>query len=489
MESLVVRNSMRIVAQMASDNLERWLVRVTGCFLGIILLVLAAGCTTPQNTKLVPSGKTGSIRRENGKATKQMSAAVLTAEVSRFADECTLLVAQTADTFADQVGTPQARATALEVKTGIANAMMIIASGPNPTANLLDMVVVVTLGRMTCEEYWIPRYGKPAEPILAVFRELDGEIWSVAGQVLTRPQQDELRELIREWRRRHPNQIYISVRFRDFAEIAVAQHARPNTTLGSLFSLSFLDPFSGLDPTTRELAQTRFFAERALYVLERMPKLLRWQSEAVVAKTLAAPEVLQLVTNSTSFAQSADRLTKAVREFPEQFAAEREQILKGMEKQTPELRALSTQLEQTFEAGNEMAKSVDAAVKSLDGFVSEVTRRPSAPPPAGQLETNLVAAAGKPFDVAEYGAAAAEIAKAAQQLDTLTHSLDKTTPQMKEVVQHAGLQGKELVDYAFHKALLLLVVALVGVVTAVLACRWLTPRDRRAPSADSAGKT
>jgi hypothetical protein len=470
------------VSETATTFVRRWFAPGRFHCLCLAGLLALAGCAS-RGSSTAPAVKSGSIRRESGKQPKQIPPGVLTAEVCRFADEFTILVAQAADTFAGQVGTPEARALALGWKTAVANTTMINATGPNPTANLLDMVVLVSLARMAFEEYWVPHYGKPAEPMLTVTRDLERDVWEVADRVLNRAQQIELKELIHEWREKHPEQVYISVRLRDFAELAVAQEPSANTGLDSLLKLSFLDPFSGLDPTTRELAQTRFFAERALYVLERMPRLLRWQSELLVAQTLAAPEVQQLVSNSTGFAQSADQLTKAVQQFPEQVAVEREKIMKGLETQTPEFRALSAQFEQTFQAGNEMAKSVDAAVKSLDGFIRSVK-----PPAASQSETQSAAPHGKPFDVTEYGAAAAEISKAAQQLDSLTHSLEKTKPEVAEFVQHAGMQGKELVDYAFHKALLLIVVALAGIVITVLACRWLTPRNRRSTSTESTGK-
>ena len=422
---------------------------------GVLVLVMAVGCTALPK-KSTGSTQTGSIRRTGGKQPERISQAILVAEVGRFADELTALVSQAADSFAAEVGTPEARATALAWKTGAANASMIIATGPNPTANLLDMVVLVTLERMAFEEYWLPRFGKPTEPILAVTRELEQEIWTVAERVLTPRQQTELRDLIRDWREKHPEQIYISVRFLDFAEIAAQENVGPSAKPGSLFSLVFLDPFAGLDPTTRQLAQTRFFAERALYVLERMPKLLRWQSELVVAQTIATPDVQQLVSNSTMFAHSAEQLTRTVEKFPDQVVAQAAQWEK-----------LMAQFEQTFRAGNEMAASVDAAVKSLDSFVQRVTPRERAP-----AVTNR-------FDVTEYGAAAAEIAKAAQQLDVLTHSLEQATPQINAAVERAGLQSKELVDYAFRRALVLLVLTLVGVLLAMLLYRWFALRRAR----------
>ena len=73
----------------------------------------------------------------------------------------------------------------------------------------------------------------------------------------------------------------------------------------------------------------------------------------------------------------------------------------------------------------------------------------------------------------------AEIAKAAQQLDVLTHSLEQATPQINAAVERAGLQSKELVDYAFRRALVLLVLTLVGVLLAMLLYRWFALRRAR----------
>ena len=438
----------------------KWRVAAASTLAGsVILVMLAAGCISLPQKSASSAGKTGSIRRSG--QTAKMSPTVLAAEVSRFADEVTALVAQAADGFAAQAGTPQARATALTWKAGAASSAMIIATGSNPTANLLDMVVWVTLERMAFEENWLPRYGQPVEPILAVTRELEEEIWSMADRVFTPAQQQDLRELIQEWREKHPEQIYISVRFRDFSEIAALVDAGPSARRGSLFSLLFLDPFAGLDPTTKQLIQTRYFAERALYVMERMPRLLRWQTELVVAQTLSTPDVQLLVSNTTRFAQTAEQLTQTVQKFPEQMSA-----------QAPQWQALAAQFQQTFQAGNQMASSVDAAVKSLDSFIQRV----APPPDARGAVTNATTTDGHPFNVTEYGAAAAQIAGAAQELDALTHSLQQTTPAINKVVEQTGLQGRELVDYTYRKAVWLLALVLVGFVLAMLVYRWVASR-------------
>jgi hypothetical protein len=431
----------------------------------LAVLALTAGCFAISRNSSAPSATVTSIRKESGSRDGKTTLPVLEAEVMRFGDDLTATIAQAADEFGDQVGTPQARALALSLKTGAANNSMIIASGPNPTANLLDMVVLVTLGRMTFEDYWVPRYGPPAQPMLDVSRGLEKEIWSVAAQVLTPQQLNELRELIRVWRAEHPGQLEAGVRFRDFAEIAAGKTIGSKARPGSLLGIFLLDPLAGLDPATREMEQTRYVADRALYVLQRMPNLLRWQSELLFSQTLATPGLQQMVSNSTQFAQSAEQLSQAVEKLPEQLSLERQKLMNDVTAQAPQWQAILVQLQQTFQAGNEMATTVNSLAKSLGNSGGDTNPVTTSSP-----------SAAKPFDVNEYGAAATQIGAAAQQLNTLVATLDKSTPQLDGVVERTRLEGREMVDYTFHRALCLLALALLGFVLAMLVYRYLATR-------------
>jgi hypothetical protein len=467
----------RFAAVLRHRSGQRWF-RVPTLSVFLALVVLTAGCSTVVK-KPEPTAKVGSISKGDERRAGKITPAELEAEVMRFGDELTALVAQAADDFAEQVGTPQARAQALRWKTEVADNTMIIATGANSTANLLDMVVFVTLGRMNSEDHWVPRCGPAAQPLLDVTRKLEQEIWTIAGRVLTPAQQDELRSMIRAWRAEHPGQVDASVRFRDFAGVAAKKERDAKGKPGSVFGFLFLDPFAGLDPATREMEQTRYVADRALYVIKRMPTLLRWESELFFAQALAAPDVQQFLTNSTVFVQTAQQL-------PEQLSAETRKVMNDFAAQTPQWQALLTQFQQSFQAGNEMAASVNAATKSLDAFVGryasprptdqdEIPPTPSIASSGG--ESNAApASAAKHFDVTEYGAAAAQIAAAAQQLNTLVGSMDKVTPQISATVERTGLQGKELVDYTFRRALWLVGVTLVGMVLALLVYRWLATR-------------
>jgi len=85
-----------------------------------------------------------------------------------------------------------------------------IAAGPDPDFALLDMVVMITMGRLIFEEHYMKKYGNEFAPIVKRFRLTEKDIWQIAGRVLSKQQQKELMAMIRDWRRNHPEVITFS---------------------------------------------------------------------------------------------------------------------------------------------------------------------------------------------------------------------------------------------------------------------------------------
>jgi len=232
----------------------------------------------------------------------------------------------------------------------------------------------------------------------------------------------------------------------------------------SVFSLLQLDPLSGLDPATREIAQTRLWAERALYVSQKMPMVLRWEAELLSVHAAELPAVRQLVTNTTQFTASAERLARVAEQLPGQVSAEREAILKALEAQEKTLAPLVSEMRQTLAAGSQMSTSLNTTITTFDALMKRF----------GVGETNLARPAGahaEPFRIQDYGQTAVQLEAAARQLTGLLHALDQTlgasnlsrlSAQVGPVVQQAQTGGKELVDYAFWKGLLFVALVLVA---------------------------
>ena len=70
-----------------------------------------------------------------------------------------------------------------------------------------------------------------------------------------------------------------------------------------------LDPTAGLDPAVREITQTRLMAERAMFTMQRMPFLLRLQTELLTYQLSDQSPIRQALADTTLLAGSADRIS------------------------------------------------------------------------------------------------------------------------------------------------------------------------------------
>jgi hypothetical protein len=424
------------------------------------------------------------------------SIVLLQTEVMREADGYVSVVAQAANDFATKVGTAEARTAALEWKLRQGTAAFGIAAGENPKLNVVDMVVLASLSRRVIEHYWVgQKFGEAALPLLEVHRTLETNAWALVADVLTFEQRVELRDLINEWIQRYPDQRYVGgLRLRDFMSVlgkegVQPQEGKPNSVL-NLFNV---DPLSGLDPAVRAVEQARYFAERLMFYVERAPMLWSWQVEALTSQVSGQPAAQQVLSNLTSltesahvFAETAQQLPKladqereaAINQLFAGIATERSNILVSLNAQESQLRQLLPEVRQTLNAGSDMGNSVNGAVKSLDTFVHFVSPPETNPPPPS---TN-----SHPFNVVEFGTAAAQIAAMSKDLNALLVTANKNATQFTALGEQAGATAERAVNRAFLLGLVLIVVLLAGAVLAGLAYRALAARMSRTAGPQSA---
>jgi hypothetical protein len=275
------------------------------------------GCRVVQDTAKLP-GKAVSTVANVGKDRNTVDPIELQQQLMRFADD-----------FAGRMvlATEQLRRgtnalTPLEMQTWkvrYSGNILAIASGPNTPANLLDLIVLVTLTRRAIHDHWIPKvYGESAQQMLAVCEDAEKRIWSLAAPLLKKKEQEELRASIEAWYQKNPdpNQV-VALRAIGFAsQLAGAGSANRDQESGSVFHLLGMDVFSGLDPAARELAQTRLFAERAMFVAQRMPTLLRWQMELFSYQVAATPEIRQAMDNAERLTRTAEVFGRTAEQLP-----------------------------------------------------------------------------------------------------------------------------------------------------------------------------
>ena len=360
-------------------------------------------------------------------------------------------------------------AGSLLLKTAFGTEICTIASGPNAIANLLDLTIRVSVSRRTVEEHWQPQaFGESARPMLDSCRQAETDLWQLAGRMLKPEQQVELRQAIEVWFQQNPTpESEMPTRSLDFASRMAAVSKTRADRPDSVFSLLKVDPLAGMDPAVHEITQTRLFAERALFVFQRMPVLLRWQAQLLTVDVVGMPALQQLVVNSTQLTSAVERFAAIAEKLPGQVSTERAEILQALEAQEEQVASL-------LGSGTRMSDSLNTTITTFDSLMKRFG--------VGETkEGSLPLTNAEPFRIQDYGQTAVQLEAMARQLTELLDRFDQAlgptnlaqlSTQVGPVVQQAQAHGKALVDYAFWRGLFLVLTVLV----AALVYRFLTAK-------------
>ncbi len=449
-----------------------------------LLTMLVTGCRVVQSTAELPGKAVGKVTR--GKKDRPAFDPVeLQQQLMRCADEFTAGIASGAEQLRRGTNTLD-RIELQKWKLMYAGDTLAIASGQNAVANLLDMLVLTTMTRIAVEEHWLPKvYGESARSMLETCRDAEEKIWRLAEPVLKPAQAEELRQAIRTaYTQRADPQMVSHIRAVGLA----AQFGKPaeagrTERAASVFSL----PLAGLDPAAREIAQTRLFAERALFVAQRMPLMVRWQTEMLTYQLAGTAEAAQVLMNLDRFGQTAEALARTADQLPklvndqreaaikqvfDGLATERTNLVANLAADDMKLRGTLADLRLALDAGTELVKSSDATVKSLDTFMARFDKGTNAPP---AVTTNA-----RPFDILDYAATAKEVTTTIKELNTMINSLDKAVPQIQRAGETLESAGDRLLNRLFLLGAGLVVLLVVGAFIAALTYRRLASKTSSA---------
>ena len=424
---------------------------------GLLLAALGSGCSLLQTAANVPRQAVEAVT-SGGAGQRAADPVVVQQSVLRFADEYATRLIGDVDSL--RRGTNALPPTeSLQLKIAFGTESWSIASSPNAIVNLFDMTIFITITRMGLEDYWQPAvYGESAAVMLADSRDGETEIWKISDSVLTPKQQTELRQSIEAWYGQNPaSNRLVAARALGLSSEVAAVRKSDVTTPGRVFSLLRIDPFAGMDPAVREIAATRMFAERALFISQKMPMLLRWQTELLSVNAVELPTVQQLVANSTQLAESMDRVSRVAEQLSGQISTEREALVAALQAQEQEIGQLMS-------SGTVFSASLNTTITTFDALMGRF----------GVGETNQTesdATNSDPFRIQDYTESAAQFEATARQLTDLLVTFDRTlgstnllqlSAQVGPVVQEAQTVGRAIVEDAFRKGLLLIVAVLVA---------------------------
>jgi hypothetical protein len=402
---------------------------------------------------------------------------VLQLKSMRYADEYVASITVPIRNFQAETDNAADRLTSQNWLLSQATAAYTIASGPSPIINAVDMVVLTELSRMVIDDAWVgERFGARAAPLRDAYLRLEPLALEVAKAALTADQIAELQRLIIQWRAQNQHVSAISfVHFRDVASslsTAAGTAGGGKDAFGGLFSLLGLDPFSSLDPAVREISETRQLAERTIYYAQRVPSLLDMQVERLTFEMATMPETKQLLTNANQIAGAASTAGRVIGDLPNMLTHEREaairQMMDAITVETALTRQLVIDVRGALETGTVTSNSLNTTIQSFERLVAGFDKPKSSGGPAE--------APGRPFNVTEYTAAAAQITRAAGELQLLIAGVEHDSPQLVQAAEQASTRLQGIVDHAYWRIAQLILLLLLGGLGAALAYRSVTRR-------------
>ncbi len=171
--------------------------------------------------------------------------------------------------------------------------------------------------------------------------------------------------------------------------------------------------FLGIKGVTREVSETRLLAERAMFYAQRVPWIARSFARLLVLDVAQAPEIKQVMTDTGTLAKAMHQTATFTEQLPELITEQRDQIMKQV---TVERKA-----------------AIEQVMK---------------------------------------GVATQRTATIAELTEWLIGQQEGMVPQFSVVVDRVGIEGQEIIEYAFRRAVVLILIFFL----AMLAYRFASVR-------------
>jgi hypothetical protein len=341
------------------------------------------------------------------------------------------------------------------------------AAATNPYKGLVDMVILVKLHRSVYEEVLVPKIGPNLEPYGELWRKLDEDLNIVSSKWLDPKVLTQIDEVSRLFRERYPGQVNVSyLRLGD-----LPASTEQNAILGLV---NTLNPFSGVKDATEELQETRYLAERAIYLASRLPLLSGLFGELFLSQIADVPMVETARNDFSTAVQTLEALQQdyTYEKIRELITSEREAAISQVFSEFSEERKAT--LDQLLNSDMDLEPSLLALAKVLENVDKSLQ---AAYPLLELMEQNdMVGGEAEPFDPVETRLMIEEVGKTAEQLAFLMdrilrlQEVETSEDGGGMVSQSIRLMGEDiggLLDSIFWKAIGLMVFAFLLVVLGV----------------------
>jgi hypothetical protein len=355
------------------------------------------------------------------------------------------------------------RSYAQRVKVFVGLTGYSLATSPNPQIGLLDLVVNISVQRaLFARGLASKELGNRAGPLLDAYATTEDQAWAMIGRVATKRQIDLLREAIQGWLSDHPN-----VETLPIVRLPALARYRNVTPLATPGGLSMLAPVAEAAKAAMEL---RLLGERSVYLAQRFPYIVNWQSELFVYNSLDTREARTMLDSTRIFASSADQMAGFLQKLPDS----------ALFQQTV------TELNGTLQASVPLLASMRGVITDLNQTLDDANRL------LAPFQTPTAVGGGPPertFDVGQYSNALRELGTSVRELNTLLVNARAfvTTPELGDRLGQvqstaaSGMgrlseQGDHWIDRVFWRAVILILLFFSGLALYRAASLWMVRR-------------
>ena len=341
---------------------------------------------------------------------------LLQQEMMDYSDRFTMAVWQALDQYLRGETDPQKRSAAEHWKVLYSAATMQIAAGRDPAGSLLDMAVLTDLAEWSVARSWNPQvFGKGGEPLLGALRGMKKDLGSILETTLTPVQRQQLNNIISDWKQRHPGSLYVAgIRLADISSSRTGKES----SKGGLILVADVSRAVG------KVDEALQYGERAMFYLERLPRLTTMQTSLALAQAGSAPAVISL-------AGSAEKASAAITDLPEKVTA-------AISTNAATVKEMLPGIQGTVTESRKLAEAVDRIVSS-----SYFTNASSAPSPWTPERT---------------GSMLGQLRDTLHEANQLSSSLGG---------------GGNLIDAIFYRALIVIAVLIAGIAGLIVLFRRL----------------
>ena len=384
----------------------------------------------------------------------------LHANLIDFASGFSVLVTEAADRIAVETPEPKLRRLSLLWKIRMPPLAQEAAGDPNPRTGYVEMLTVTVAQRQYFEDgAGSTMFGPQQSIALDAAKEIESYALRLGGSFLPAAKLAELHDELGKLALEHP----IRGEFLRESIQAGLSKAETGGAFNDIISIP-MAPFraiAGVESGAQAIHEFNTTAAQFTEIIDQLPQRMRWQMELLSYDLQEQGGVLeQSLKSFDTVAQSADRLSVAAEQAPEDMHDTIVSISTELESRSATLKALLVEyraaiadtgstagnLQPLIEALARTSEQLNQAGVAWSGLIAQVNA-PSPPLPPGE-------APPRPFDILDYEKTALAVRATAEEMRALLTQVQKTEENISTPFVDRILRNGIILIAVFFAALL-----------------------------------